>query len=88
MQRAHVVISGFVQGIAYRAFIKQKADMLNLKGYAKNLQSGDVEAIFEGEEPNIKEMLQICKTHQLAKVNNITIKEEKPTNKFKEFNIF
>ncbi len=45
----HVIISGRVQGVWYRANTKQKAEELGLGGWVKNTAEGNVEAVFEGE---------------------------------------
>jgi len=50
MKRAHLFISGKVQGVFFRAFTKEVADSLGLKGWVRNLTDGRVEAVFEGEE--------------------------------------
>jgi acylphosphatase len=72
----HVVISGRVQGVWYRASTKTKADELGLTGWVKNTTKGDVEAVFEGEEPVVNEMITWCwKGPPLAQVT--TIKETK-----------
>jgi acylphosphatase len=46
--RAHVWISGRVQGVFFRAHTKELADELGLTGWVRNLPDGRVEAIFEG----------------------------------------
>ena len=88
MKRIKVLIYGRVQGVSFRAFIKHKAILLNLKGYIKNLSSGKVEAIFEGEDKAIQEIINGCKKGPLAsKVTDIKIKEESYKNEFKDFEI-
>ncbi|KKQ74006.1 MAG: Acylphosphatase [Candidatus Woesebacteria bacterium GW2011_GWB1_38_5b] len=57
----HVYISGFVQGIGYRQFVKNKALELNLKGWVKNLPDTRVEAVFVGEEKNLEKMIEYLK---------------------------
>ena len=47
---AHVVISGRVQGVFFRASTKNKAEELCLTGWVRNRSDGTVEACFEGEE--------------------------------------
>lgn len=49
MKRVHLFISGRVQGVFYRAFTKEVADSLGLKGWVRNLRDGRVEAVFEGQ---------------------------------------
>jgi len=58
--RVHVLISGKVQGVWYRASTKQKADELGLTGWVKNTVDGNVEAVFEGEKIRIDAMIAWC----------------------------
>jgi len=68
----HVVISGRVQGVWFRASTKEKADELGLTGWVRNTPKGDVEAVFEGEESVVREMLSWCrKGPALAKVTAV-----------------
>lgn len=81
-------MSGRVQGVWFRANTKDKAEQLGLKGWVKNTKSGKVEAVFEGEEAIVKEMLEWCnKGPRLANVNEVKIDFEKSTEEFDEFNI-
>lgn len=59
-KRAHLVISGLVQGVFYRASTMEKARCLGVKGWVKNLPSGDVEAVFEGPTDIVDEMIRWC----------------------------
>ena len=88
LKRVHLIISGHVQKIFFRSFIKENADKLGIKGYVKNLPSGEVEAVCEGQKESIDAMVRVCKKgHKLAVVENIEIKEEKPTKEFTSFTI-
>ena len=58
--RVHVLISGKVQGVWYRASTKQKADELGIFGWVRNTDDGDVEAMFEGDQPVVDEMVAWC----------------------------
>ena len=88
MKRIKVLISGKVQGVSFRTFIKHMAVSLNLKGYVKNLSSGEVEAIFQGEDKAIKEIINNCKKGTLAsKVIDIKITEESNKSEFNGFEI-
>ena len=58
--RAHVLITGNVQGVNFRFYTKKKADELGLNGWVKNLEDDVVEAVFEGSEDKINEMLEWC----------------------------
>lgn len=60
-QRLHLIISGKVQGVSFRYYIKKMAELLKLTGWVENVQDNTVEAIFEGEEKRLKQMLEFCK---------------------------
>ena len=76
-KRVHVFISGMVQGIFFRAGVKDKASKLGLIGFVRNLPDGRVEAVFEGEEDLIIEILEFCKKGPLgARVKDVEVKQE------------
>ena len=86
--RSHVIISGDVQGVSFRYYAKQKAISLGLKGWVKNLSSGEVEAVFEGFEDRIKEMVEWCKKGPwLAKVNNVKVEFSDYKGEFENFEL-
>ena len=86
--RVHVVISGRVQGVFFRASAGEKADELGLTGWVRNKPSGDVEAVFEGEEGAVDEMLAWChRGPPHAKVINFSANIEPFTGEFTEFSI-
>ena len=53
----HVVISGRVQGVGFRAFVAGEALALGLDGWVRNRRDGTVEAVFAGDEQAIQHML-------------------------------
>ena len=59
-ERLHVKIEGTVQGVFFREKTKEKAIELGLTGWIKNNPDGSVEAVFEGEEKNLRKMLAFC----------------------------
>lgn len=54
-------ISGTVQGVMFRKFIKDEADKLSIKGHVRNLESGEVEVVAEGAPEKVDEMIACCK---------------------------
>ncbi|NHB57270.1 acylphosphatase [Acinetobacter shaoyimingii] len=58
MQALKLTISGIVQGVGYRRWFEKQANDLNLKGYVKNLETGDVEAVVIGDEQAIQDILK------------------------------
>jgi acylphosphatase len=72
----HVIISGDVQGVGYRQFVRYKANKLDIKGWVKNLSNGNVEAMLVGKEENLEKMIKICKRGPfLARVKEVKIEK-------------
>jgi acylphosphatase len=53
MKTYHYLISGQVQGVAFRQYTVYEAEKLGISGTVKNLTSGDVEVFAQGSEPEI-----------------------------------
>ncbi len=71
---AHVFISGRVQGVFYRASTRDKAVELGLSGWVRNLPDGRVEALFQGDEEKVKEMIAWCERGpSYSSVSNIDV---------------
>ncbi|MEM2108362.1 MAG: acylphosphatase [Candidatus Bathyarchaeia archaeon] len=86
--RAHVLVSGKVQGVFFRSATKQKAELHGVKGWVRNLADGRVEAVFEGEEDAVKAMVEFCKHGpSAAKVTNVDVNWEMPTGEFSVFKV-
>ncbi|WP_415381030.1 acylphosphatase [Halosimplex sp. TS25] len=58
--RAHVYVSGTVQGVYYRATTRDEARDRGVDGWVKNLADGRVEAVFEGPEDVVESMVEWC----------------------------
>ena len=74
MVRLHLYISGRVQGVFFRGRTQDEALRLGLTGWVKNLWDARVEAVFEGEEEKVKEMLKWC--HKGPPAAHVTQVEE------------
>ncbi len=86
MQQAHIFISGFVQGIGFRYFVKNNARQLDLTGWVRNTPDNKVEAVFQGEKAVIDQMVLLCRKGTfLAEVKDIKINLEETDRKFTEF---
>jgi acylphosphatase len=86
--RAHVIITGRVQGVYFRVNTKRKADSLDLKGWVRNLPNERVEAIFEGEEEQVKDALNFCNHGPKgAMVENVDLTWETYTGEYLDFQI-
>ncbi|QLK26880.1 acylphosphatase [Natrinema zhouii] len=58
--RAHVFVSGKVQGVYYRANTRDTARDEGVDGWVRNLEDGRVEAVFEGPEDAVESMIEWC----------------------------
>jgi acylphosphatase len=80
-------ISGTVQGIFFRQFIKDNAERNNLRGFVRNLEDGRTEVFIEGDNENVDKMIEVCKKGpKHSQIKKVDIKEEKIQD-FKEFKI-
>ena len=86
--RAHLFIEGRVQGVFYRAFARDLAYMLGLKGWVRNLYDGRVEAVFEGKKELIENAIKECYNGPPgARVTNIEARWETAEGNLKGFTI-
>lgn len=86
--RAHVFVSGLVQGVFFRHETRLKAIRNNVTGWVRNLPDGRVEAIFEGEKENVEAMIEFCRRGPPgAMVEKVEVIWENPTGEFKDFKI-
>ncbi len=71
-------VEGTVQGVFYRAFIKENAERYNVKGFVRNLEDGRVEIFLEGNANDVNKMMEIAgKGPRHSQIRNVSIKPEK-----------
>jgi len=88
MQAIHAIISGRVQGVSFRAFVSAWANELRLKGFVKNLHTGEVEIIAEGEKQKLEEFIKILeKGAPSSHIKEFRIEWISPSNNFSDFSI-
>lgn len=88
MKQAHVFISGSVQGIGYRQFIKQNARKLGVTGWVGNTEDGGVEAVFQGEEDMVQVMIEQAKKGPfMAEVEHFGFEWEEGEELYESFEI-
>lgn len=77
--RRRVVVSGRVQGVAFRAATRRQAAAAGLCGWVRNLADGRVEAVFEGEPKLVAALLAWCREGPgHARVDHVASVEESP----------
>ena len=86
--RAHIWISGQVQGVFFRDTTRKKAEDLRLTGWARNLPDGRVESIFEGDKEAIEKIIEWAKEGpDTARVENVEVKWEEFRDEFSSFTV-
>jgi acylphosphatase len=86
--RAHVVISGRVQGVFFRTETQDEAQRRNVTGWVRNRPDGRVEAVFEGEKAQVDALVEYCRRGPLgARVTKIDVAWEDYTGEFRSFSI-
>lgn len=72
--RAHVIVSGRVQGVFFRAETKRAADRIGVAGWVRNRPEGTVEAVFEGEKKKVEAAVNWCRQGSPAsQVTNVAV---------------
>ena len=57
----HMVARGRVQGVGYRAFVSDEAQMRRIEGWVRNRRDGTVEAVFSGPAEIVDGMIAACR---------------------------
>ena len=86
--RAHVFVSGRVQGVFFRSETRREAGKHGVNGWVRNLPDDRVEAVFEGEEENVKKLLEFCRRGPPGtKVTSTQVTWESYSGEFRDFEI-
>jgi len=86
--RARAVVSGKVQGVYFRAETRDAARQRNVLGWVRNRSDGSVEALFEGDEPSVKTMLEWCwQGSAFSRVQHVEVHWEAYMGDFDRFEI-
>ena len=87
MARAHVFVSGKVQGVFYRDTTKKEADKRGVSGWVRNLRDGRVEAVFEGPRDKVDEMVAWCRIGSPLSRPTFVDRADEPEEGLKGFEI-
>ena len=86
--RAHLIIAGRVQGVWFRESTRQEAKGLGLTGWVRNLLTGDVEAVVEGEESQVERLIEWAKVGPpVARVTRVDVRRFETTGEFSDFRV-
>lgn len=86
MNQVHIFISGKVQGVGFRNFVKHEAKRLGLIGWVRNLSDKRVETVAQGSEEKLNKFISICsRGHFLSEVAEAKVSWEEPAEAFEIF---
>ena len=81
--QARVFVSGRVQGVFFRAFVRQKALEVGVTGYVRNLHDGRVEVVFQGPPGKVRRMIkQVHEGPRFARVEKVSVQWEEVSEEF------
>ncbi len=86
MTRAHLYVSGRVQGVFFRAYTEEQANALGLKGWVRNRSDARVEVVCEGHREDVEKLIEWCRVGPPgASVRDVEVDWETPTGEFSNF---
>jgi acylphosphatase len=87
-RRAHVWITGRVQGVFFRAYARDAAHRIGITGWVRNLLDGRVEAVFEGDAERVEQMIAWChEGSPMGRVDSVEVVQETYTGEFYKLTI-
>jgi acylphosphatase len=88
LARAHIWVTGRVQGVGFRAFVASSAGFIGVTGWVRNAGYDTVEALAEGTHQQVEQFIRVVKKGPSAsRVDESRVEEETPTGEFADFEI-
>jgi len=79
LERRHVIVYGFVQGVGFRFAVERAARSHGVAGWVRNRPDGSVEAVFEGELEDMDALIDFCRRGPRgAEIERVEVAEEAP----------
>jgi acylphosphatase len=79
VERRHVLIYGFVQGVGFRFAVERAANSRGVSGWVRNCPDGAVEAVFEGGREDVEALVELCRQGPRgADVDRVDVRDESP----------
>lgn len=87
--RAHVWVTGHVQGVGFRAHVEYSArEVGGVTGWVRNVGYDTVEAIAEGERGSVERFIEMMKQGpRMSRVDESKVEWENPTGEFRGFGV-
>lgn len=87
-RRVRAIVSGRVQGVAYRFSAQDEAESLGLVGWVRNLPDGRVEVVAQGRPADVDRLIEWCRRGPpLARVTSVEVEELDPRDDLRDFTI-
>lgn len=88
MVEIHCVVTGRVQGVAYRAYVQEAATELGVVGYSKNMKDGSVEIVAQGEPDTLRTLIEYLHEGSLMSVvEGVAVEWRSVSKTFAEFSV-
>ena len=85
---ARLIITGNVQGVGFRAFVRNRAIKNNITGWVKNLDDGSVEALLSGSQENLDKLIEITRRGTpWSKVSDVVVTYSEDQEEYSLFEI-
>lgn len=84
--RRHLTITGKVQGVWYRAWFAERAEALGLDGWVRNRADGSVEAVVDGPEEMVAEIVALAREGSpMSRVADVVVSDDAPAEALSGF---
>ena len=88
LERVHVLVSGKVQGVYYRSAASEQASVLGIRGWVRNMPSGQVELCAEGSRAVLEQLVAWCHLGPpAARVEEVRAEYGPATGEFTDFQV-
>ncbi|MFT7645160.1 MAG: acylphosphatase [Candidatus Paceibacteria bacterium] len=88
MVEMHCIVTGVVQGVAYRTYAQESATELELVGFVQNQENGSVVVVAHGSPDVLKEFVEYLYEGSLtSKVEGVAVEWSSPNKTFDEFSV-
>jgi len=84
----HVMITGLVQGVGFRYFVLRRAQAFGVTGWARNLFTGEVEVVAQGDKASLEHLLREVRIGpRSAQVTDVKVAWDDTEERFNSFEI-
>ena len=86
--RVHIWVTGRVQGVGFRAFVQQSAQLFGLTGWVRNVGYDEVETLAEGNRDILERFAEtVSQGPRASRIDEAKVEWEMPTGEFRDFDV-